>query len=483
MIITLICGGERRVLEYSKETLLSRAIADAGVAVYAPCGGAGQCGRCRVMASGALSQPDETERMYLSDDELAHGVRLACRAYALGECDITVDGMLPLQREIHASADKCVKLGLAADIGTTTVAVSLTDMETGRRVAEAAAYNPQAAWGADVISRLGALSDVRTNTEEMSRILHDCVSKLLAGSDLPTDTVVVGNTVMMSFWAGIDPTPIGRAPFVPPTLFGYESGGIFLPRCVAGYFGADAMASVLASFEDGGMERDFVLADIGTNGEVAAWRGGRLYTCAAAAGPALEGAGITCGMAASEGAIDSVEIRAGRVSVHVIGEGRARGICGSGLIDAVACLLSLGVIDVDGHMAEPYELADGVIITPEDIRALQLAKAAIRAAIETVMNTSLSHGETSFPTGTTLYLSGAFGAGLSVRSCVRIGLIPPSLAEDVRILERGALRGAELMLVSRRARELEEKIAANAEYTELSGSEEFERRFISAMGF
>lgn len=495
MKIKVICGGICRVLEYSETVSLLQAAAESGLAVYAPCGGDGRCGRCLVTARGDISLPDAFEQERLGEYELGRGVRLACRARALGDCDIII-GETYTERVSHKGVGAGSRIGIAVDIGTTTVAASLTDMVTGRRIAEASAHNPQAVWGADVISRISAVTDGKVDVETMSRLVHECAEELcktagaeaeLAASDnaesgtvlayLPqtaSNTVVVGNTVMMSLWEKIDPTPIGRAPFIAPTLFGSKSGGVFLPRCVSGYFGADAVSSVLAAFEDCGTERDFIVADIGTNGEVAAWSGGRLYTCAAPAGPALEGGGISCGMPAVDGAIDSAEVHAGRINCHVIGEGTARGICGSGLIDAVACLLSLGVIDKDGYMAEPYELADGVAVTPADVRAMQLAKAAIRAAIETVMQ------QTRTPA---LYLSGSFGSCISLRSCVRIGLVPSSLAENTRVLGNGALRGAELMLISDKMRELETRIASDACYTELSGSDEFERRFVGALCF
>lgn len=468
--VTLFIGEAKRTLSYPGRVSLYDVMRDAGVPICAPCGGAGRCGGCRVTAAGELSEPDDAEKRLLGE-ALGRGIRLACRTFAIGDAEIYA---VPDTYQ-NAPAESSLpdgEYGAALDIGTTTVAASLVDMRTGERVAEASAYNPQSAWGADVISRLGAIADGRTTVGEMSRLVRDTADSLCralgAREDAPR--VVVGNTVMMSLFAGIDPTMIGRAPFTPPTLFGEFRGRDYYPRCAGAYFGADAVASVLAVRER--CRGDFMLCDIGTNGEVAAYRGGRLRASAAAAGPALEGAGISCGMRAVCGAIDSVKIEAGRISCSVIGGGRAMGICGSGLLDAAACLLALGVIDESGFMAEPYTLSDGVTLLPSDIRALQLAKGAIRAAVEIS-----GCGE-----DTPIYMSGSFGSSLSVRSCKRVGLIPKSVREVVPI-GNGALRGAELMLVSDEAKKEARRLAEDAEYRELSGDPEFERLFISSLNF
>ena len=494
-------------------------ILETGLPIYAPCGGGGRCGKCRVIATGALSEPDAVERALLGVDELARGVRLACRARALGEVQIRIPGEAavyyiteydvveadtgkhPGEHSPVPGAAHEASLGIAVDIGTTTVAASAVSLvpgaspgeEVGRRVAEASAPNPQAVWGADVMSRISAVADGRVSADEMRRLVRGCVDELRRRLGVMPDApaVIVGNTVMLSFWAGADVTWIGRAPFgasgegtpegrcgtqavCEGELFGCEVDGAYLPRCVSAFVGADAVGSYLLA-GDAGDTHDRVIVDIGTNGEIISRLGGKIYAASAAAGPALEGAGISCGMTATAGAICGVRIRSGRLECDVIGGGKARGICGSGLIDAVACLLRLGVIDKSGYMAQPYELADGVVLTPEDVRSLQLAKGAIRAALDMILE---GHGGVP-----RLYLSGAFGSGVSVESCARIGLIPPALAENVVMLGNGALRAAEMMLIDPELRDRTRVIAESAEVVELSGSAEFEKRFIDALSF
>ncbi len=480
--VTVETGGVRRTLSYPGRVSLADVLRDAGVPFCAPCGGAGVCGGCRVLASGMMTEPDSFEKRAICGADILRGVRLACRAYAVGDAFVRAPEAPVTAADAAGTAEtaKNVKkergrYGVALDIGTTTVASSLVDLLTGERVREAAAFNPQAPWGADVISRIGAISEGKTTVAELSRLVRGTADALTAALGAPDGAprVIVGNTVMVSLFAGVDPTPIGRAPFTPPELFGKYIGGDFFPRCAGAYFGSDAAAAVLAVRElTGG---DFILCDVGTNGEVASYAGGRLCVTAAAAGPAFEGAGICCGMRAERGAIDSVRIESGRTVPHVIGGGEAKGICGSGLCDACACLLALGVIDKSGYMAEPYALADGVSLTPGDIRALQLAKGAVRAAVDIVCRGAQTDG-------VPIYMSGAFGSSLSARSCARIGLIPGGAREVVPI-GNGALRGAELMLVSDAAKEEELALASSAEYVELSGSAGFERLFLRSLDF
>lgn len=472
MKIEIRHGGSVIIVEYDHDVTLHRAIADAGIALYAPCGGEGRCGCCRVTARGALSEPDEIEKKRLGGAELSDGMRLACRAYAVGDCTVTVDGIIA--DTVSGANIRAGNVGVAVDIGTTTVAASLVDMETGRRIAEAVTPNPQSVWGADVISRISAAE--RVGVGELRRLVRGCVDGLRRrlGAPLDAPTVIVGNTTMLSLWAGIDPAPIGRAPFSPPVLFGETVDGAYLPRCVSGYVGADAVASVISAISMLHPGEDAVIVDVGTNGEVISYRGGVMYACAAAAGPALEGAGISCGMTATDGAIESVMIRGGELMCGVIGGGEARGICGSGLVDAAACLLRFGIIDRSGYMAEPFRLMDGVFVTPDDIRALQLAKGAIRAAIDFAV------GDGAPPK---LFLSGGFGSGLSVRSCVRIGMIPARLGESVSIIGNGALRGAELMLTDGVTRKRADELARGAVYTDLSGNTGFSAKFVGALEF
>ncbi len=461
--------GSTRTSSYGEPVTILRACADMGVSVYAPCGGRGVCGGCKIKARGALSAMTEAESARLTERERADGVRLACMAYAVGDVEVFADDDVVSRAGMRA--DGVGNIGVAVDIGTTTVAVSAVDMVTGVRIGELTRRNPQSSFGADVISRITAVGKYGVDAlrAPLCAMIDDM--RHVLGAPDGARTVVVGNTTMLSIWAGIDPTPIGTAPFTPPTLFGFEMCGAYVPRCVSSYVGADAVASALAA---GLYDEDNVVAcDIGTNGEVIAKEGGVIRACAAAAGPALEGAGIECGMAALPGAIDSVTFDGVGIDVHTVGDADAIGICGSGLISAAAALHDMGALSGTGVLrGGRFELADGVYITQSDIRALQLAKGAVRAAVDTVCGGADK-----------LCLSGGFGSGLDIGACVRIGLVPSALAENVTVLGNGAIRGAEMMLTSDEFVRKADEIAKNAAYIELSGSSDFESRFVECIDF
>lgn len=469
MEITVI-GKETHRLKYSAPVTLLLACRDAGETVYAPCGGNGSCGKCRVrVLSGDVSEPLERELAALGA-AVSRGERLACLTTALG--DVTVQ--LPSAAPSIMTEIKINSLGsgtsVAIDIGTTTIAAAL--VTDGGIKKTAAALNPQSVYGADVLSRI---SHAEINgPDEMSRAVREAVEGLISELCAPEDAprAIVGNTVMLHLYEGLDPTPIGRSPFTPRSLFGTERDGEYIAPCISGYVGADALAAAYAS----GMTRSAepaLLCDIGTNGEILYWDGERLTAASAASGPALEGAGISCGTVAAVGAVDSVRIENGKLSLHVIGEVAPRGICGGGLIDAMASLYELGIIDESGYMEEPYDLG-GITLIPGDVRAFQLAKGAIRAAIEVL---------TADKPVKTVYISGGFGSGISVSSAIKTGLLPEAFGDKVRFIGNGALSGAAMMASSETARAEVSQLAQTAEYVELSSSPLFSSLFIEHLEF
>ncbi len=470
MVVTVV-GKETHRMEYNMPVTLMEACRDAGETFYAPCGGGGTCGKCKVrILSGEASEPASREITALGADAMREGWRLACLATASGDVTFMIPGAAPLVNTETTVENVGSGTAVAVDIGTTTLAAAL--IEGGRVTATASALNPQAVYGADVLSRISY--GEANGTDEMTSLVRDAVRGLISELRAPdgVPAAIVGNTVMLHLYGGLDPTPIGRYPFTPRSLFGIEKDGEYLAPCVSGYVGADAVAAAYAS----GMtktDEPALLCDIGTNGEILYWDGERLTAAAAASGPALEGAGISCGTVAASGAIDSVKLENGRLKCHVIGDAVPRGICGGGLIDAVACLYELGIIDESGYMEDPCDLG-GVTLTPGDVRAFQLAKGAIRAAIEVL---------TAGKNITAVYVSGGFGSGISVASAVKTGLFPESFREKVRFIGNGALSGAVMMASSSAAREEVRSLAEAAEYVELSLSPEFSSLFIEHLEF
>lgn len=454
-------------IEHRAPILLSEALRTDGAHIDMPCGGDGRCGKCRITVTGDVSEPTARERALLSSGELLRGVRLACMTYALGDCTVTLDGG-DVRIETSGENVAAKPNTYAVDIGTTTIAVRRTDKNGSVRTASA--LNPQSAYGADVMTRISYASE--HGTDALTRCVRETVDGLKRSLSVPDDAegVAVGNTVMLSLYSGIDPTPIGRYPYTPSEFFGKSVKGEYLPSCVSGFVGADVMAAVLASGM--GEDKSALLCDIGTNGEIVYKNGETYVAVSAAAGPALEGAGISSGMRAATGAVDRVWLSDGKLRLHVIGDTVPTGICGGGLIDAVACLLRLDVIDETGYMAEPYDLG-GVTLTPGDVRAFQLAKGAIRAAIETVTD-----GEDV----DAVYVSGGFGSGIDVESAVVTGLLPERFCGKVHFIGNGALTGAVMLSDAETRRKYAETVAKTS-HKELMTDSDFASNFMEYIGF
>ncbi len=314
--MTVFRGGEKTVYEVKKGGTVLSALREAEIGVYAPCGGAGTCGKCKITASGALSEAEAAECARLTKAELDGGTRLACRATVLGdlsvyiddaEMNIKTDGISP--RFAQYENDRAAGLGVAVDIGTTTVAVYVCDTASGDVLMTSSFKNPQSVYGADVISRIDRIISSKAALAKQKEMLINAVNSAIAGicdklyksiKDIKT-CVICGNTVMQSIACGIDPAPIARAPFTAPTLFANayynaETLGLnisdgakcLLAPCVASYLGGDIVCGAVAS----GLDRSdgaTVFIDVGTNGEIGLFSNGKLYFCSAAAGPAFSG--------------------------------------------------------------------------------------------------------------------------------------------------------------------------------------------------
>lgn len=425
-----------------------------------PCGGRGLCKRCRVrVLEGSVPVSGEDERAFTAE-ELAAGWRLAChvRAEAPLALEIAQWEAAILADETPFAFTPAEGLGIAMDVGTTTLVAQLVDLESGRVLGVRTGLNPQAAFGADVMSRvefalrpggLGRLRDVvRDVLGRMARELVEGVRRPIRRATL------VGNTVMHHLFAGMSVEPLAQVPFQPEhcgqIMFHSSELGwdlpadppvLFLP-CLGGFVGSDILAGILAAhmFES---DRLVGLIDLGTNGEIVFGARGRLVCASSAAGPAFEGGRIRHGMRAATGAITEVAVRDGRVSCRVLGGGPPRGICGSGLVDAAAAGLELGLLDPRGRLlgGDAWEICPPIAVTQRDIRELQLAKAAIAAGIRIV----LRRLGAARPDVSRLYLAGAFGNYVNRTGARRIGLVDfPE--EIVTPAGNTALLGAKLAL-------------------------------------
>ena len=472
-----------------------------------PCGGHGKCGKCRVTVSGEVTPPAEDEMRVLSAEELAAGIRLACRTTALGDCTVTTseqgrgqivtDGAFPASMTDQTLTPAFTRYGAAVDIGTTTLAARLYD-RNGQKVAETSRLNPQSAWGADVISRMeaalaGNASKIAALTRRtISDMLSDLASTAGIASTAIDGVTVTGNTVMLHLFTETDVEPLTHAPFAAKRLFGETipasdlelsaldpATPVYLPACIAAFVGADTVTAVLAS-DLMKAEGTSLLCDIGTNGEMVLWHDQTLYACSTAAGPAFEGAGISMGMGGRTGAIDRVWVTDGVIESHVIGEADPIGLCGSGLVDAVAALLDTEKLDETGFLEDdPAVISDPVEVTQEDIRAVQLAKSAIHAGMRTLIHTAkLSCDEVE-----TLYIAGGFGSYLDVQNAGKIGLLPEELTDRVTVLGNAALTGAAMLLLCSDLRPASEAMARETAIVELATNPVFVSEYMERMMF
>ena len=464
-----------------------------------PCGGKGVCGKCRVHAVGALSPLSAEEERHLTVFEIADGMRLSCCARIEGDCHVTLfaDSVMSVmtdgKREMSAVSPTFAAYGAAVDIGSTTLAARLYDTK-GRLLAQDGCANPQAAYGADVLSRVQAAGEGQDLTTPLQTAVNNLLSRLAAVAGIHTaaidGVVITGNTAMLCLFTATDPTSLAKAPFALPATFDEvrtaaslalsalaPNRAVYLPPCAAAFIGADALCAALACDLDSSATA--MLADMGTNGEMVLSHNGRMFACSTAAGPAFEGVGISCGMPAVAGAIDEVTPLNGRLLCRTIGGGRAEGICGSGLVDAAACLLAMEEMDATGYLETTIALEDGLTLTREDIRALQQAKSAVCSGLQTLLH----HAGVTADEVTTLYTAGGFGSRLNGSNAAAIGLIPHDLAASIHPVGNAALDGAAALLLDAHARKRLTALTEKIQVIELATDPYFTDRFIRNMSF
>jgi uncharacterized 2Fe-2S/4Fe-4S cluster protein (DUF4445 family) len=467
-----------------------------------PCGGRARCKGCRVrVVRGSLPITPEQE-LLLTREELESGWRLACCGKAEGNLTLELG-----QWEAAILADNSVfefvpreGLGVAADLGTTTLVAQLLDLRNAHVLAVRTALNVQARHGADIMSRVGfALTEAGRNqlTTLIRRQIGQLIQELLGGAhagEARIDSVtVVGNTVMHHLFCGIDVTPLSYYPFEPArhglevfrsSELGWKLTGdptVRFLACLGSFVGSDILAGVLAT-KLGEGEELAGLVDLGTNGEIVIGNRRRLLCASTAAGPAFEGARISMGMRAATGAISAVAAEEGRFRCHVLGNVAPRGICGSGLVDAVAAGLDLGLIQACGRLTSAngtLMLCPPVALSQNDIRELQLAKGAIAAGIRILLKRWGAEARDL----TRLYLAGAFGNYISRASARRIGLLDFPL-EKVKPAGNTALLGAKLALFNTSEEDFAcTPLRRRIEHVSLNADPNFQDIFVEEMGF
>jgi len=567
-------NGSRLPIEASHgETLLS-CIRRSGLNVESTCDGRGICGKCRVVANGDLSPPDDVERGHLAGQ--AEDARLACRARVLGNVSVTlcsawtqlqsafgpkyrkvsldsfvkrvtlpakgrdsnpyaealpfritdprvldkiamwdsneskVSGVVIGDELLDIRFDRKAILGAAIDIGTTSLALYLFDLDSGELLGGSSALNPQTAYGGDVITRIGYC---RNNPDGLSVLRSALIEKLermldeVLGRDQSRGQVYLaaaaGNTTMLHILAGVNPLSLALAPFRPaflkPLLIEGERSGlsmaprgrlILLPGAAA-YVGADIVGGLTAiDYRSCPMCTLFI--DIGTNGEIVLIEGpDRLLATSCALGPALEGMNISCGCRAVPGAVDTVELGGDMLPKFTTINGLPPiGICGSGLVDLVAALVSCGVIASSGafdHKAgltdrlkgDRYHLTDDVYLSQRDIRQVQLAKSAVITGILTLL------GETGRSVADLehIIVAGSFGCHLNPEKLKCIGLLPPEYTGQITFAGNSSLSGASLAVLNHDILKDMEHLASVIQVRDLGSHPDFSKEFISHLAF
>lgn len=514
-------------LSINPEETLYKALVENKLNTFpAPCAGKGTCGKCKVRVDGPLSEMKDSEKKLLKDKT---EFRLACFVTPEGDCELWMEDEAKAKIALYGERKDVVldpagpvssggaPLGVAVDIGTTTVVTYLYDLVSGNPIDIRSGLNDQRAYGADVISRINYCKENEGGLKLLSDLVVEEINRhsaeICKEHDLKVEDigyfVIAGNTVMQHIFSEIDPLSIAHAPFTPKSLFhdehkasdlklkGSPDAICYLTPSIAGYVGGDITADVLAAQMDE-HPGNCLLLDIGTNGEIALGGKNGILCCATAAGPAFEGGQIVCGMGGIDGAISHVWWEDGEINVTVLGDIAPKGICGSGLVDAIATLLEIGAVDETGKLLPKDEapehvhkylrevdgglrfyLKDEVFISTRDVREIQLAKAAIAGGIQTM----IYYAEIEEKDVDVIFLAGGFGNYINQASAVKIGLLPPALLDKIQSIGNSAGMGAICALLSKKEIAQLGDIQKLMKYIELSSNEVFMDKYVECMSF
>lgn len=451
MKVTVITPRKTQIIEVNEGQNLLEGLRDRGIIIPADCGGRGTCGKCSAkLVSGNI------------DADIKNGYFNCCQGYIKEDVSIELPdysgtAFFAAETKGEYQTDGADGFGLAVDIGTTSVAAYLCDLKNGKVTDGMGELNRQIGFGADVLSRISASGKhLQTLCNIINAQIEDikkrfCIKHGISGI---SKTVICGNNTMLHLLLGRSPQSMGQAPFTPLfTSAVYNDNYITLPSASA-YIGSDIVAGALACGMFGSSE-NALLIDIGTNGEILLKHNGKYYAASAAAGPALEGGNIECGMGGAAGAIDHVYYSGGSLTYTTIGGGEAKGICGSGLVDLISILLKTNVVDISGRLdglGTPlserirdarFYITDKVYLSQKDIREYQLAKSAIHSATEVLLiKAGCDISELS-----KVYLAGGLAYHLDRQSAAHTGLIPCRLKDKTITVGNAAGKGAIMCLL------------------------------------
>ena len=498
-VVTIVCGSTSEKIHCSQGSLLSDVVLEQGHTIKMPCAGKGICKKCRVKVQGLEQSITAMEQGALLPQEIQEGIRLACCATVTKDCTVWLaqekaaqicgEGELP----DFEKSPIFQNYGIAIDIGTTTLAARLYNKDMF--LEQSTQVNPQRVFGADVISRIEAslngkapqlASTIRT---AINQLIEDVCGQANISPQQVDGMVIVGNTAMLYLLCQYPVDSIAKAPFRSEHLFDCWLQGkdldlicphcrVYLPPCMGAFVGADTTAAILGSSLCESQDTQ-LLVDIGTNGEMALWQQDKLLCCSTAAGTAFEGVGLWMGMEAKEGAIDHVEVKQGAVVSHALGEIEPVGLCGSGAVDAVACGLQVGIIEESGYMEDVFWLSEKVGINQKDVRMIQLAKGAIFAGMESL----LEDAKVDFSAVKAVKVAGGFGNYLNLQNAAAIGLLPKELLPVSVCVGNAALTGASMLLLNEHFIKKMQALTSSAKCVDLAANPFFQDAFVEAMLF
>lgn len=502
----------KRILVKEGESLLDAFIRQE-IYISAPCGGKGRCGKCGIQVlNGNTWISDEDKKIY-SEEELDAGWRLSCCLYPTEELEVSVSQSDESLFEAVGETENTEESGteesfyhVAVDIGTTTIAMSLIGGESGKVFHTVTSVNSQRAYGADVISRIQASVDGKKEVlkNSIQKDLQDSMDKLLketgvSGEDVGK-IVIGGNTTMGHLLMGYDCDTLGVFPFTPVNIdfikgtegiLGTDRFGkkevILLPG-ISTYVGGDIVSGMYA-YDFTEKEDVCMFIDLGTNGEMGIGNKEKILVTSTAAGPAFEGGNITWGMGSVPGAICSVKLEGTEAEVKTIRDEAPQGICGTGVVETAAELVREEIVDETGALDEDYfddgfplaKTPDGkeIVFTQKDVREIQLAKAAVRAGVETLLlRYGIKKEEVS-----KVYLAGGFGYKLNTDKAIAIGMIPEEWADRIVTVGNSSLSGACKYLKDENGDKTIEKLVSISEEVNLSADKEFNEFYMNEMFF
>jgi len=533
--ITILGRDEPHQIQYDGSVSLMEAMLAGGIYFPASCGGRGTCGKCKVIVEKGSLPITASDREVFGEEELQKGYRLSCKAFPQGECTVRIlagdeEYFEVVSEHLSSRKDEVTKdqssegteaeekttwhesqrFGIAIDIGTTTLAATLIDLDMKNPVYTHATINRQRAYGADVISRMKASMEGkkemlrRSIQKDLLESIRSLQKKAAISADRVESIVIAGNTTMGHLLMGYSCETLGIYPFQPVNISKmelsfdavfpaedsseYPDTKVILLPGISTFVGGDITAGLLACGFDK-MDQPSLLIDLGTNGEMAIGNKERILVTSTAAGPAFEGGNISCGVGSVRGAISSVTIDEKGVTYDTIGGEPPVGICGTGVVEITSELLKSSIIDETGLLLEEY-FTDGydiatdpqgnkITVTQKDIRELQLAKSAIRAGVEVLIKRyGITYEEID-----TVYLAGGFGYKINIEKAVHIGLLPMELKDRIKAVGNSSLAGASAYLTEEDAAHQMDEILKVASEIHLSNDKDFNQLYIDYMYF